>query len=219
MTLVVRRSVAIWLLLGMVGALLTTGCGTGSDASAPIGTGPTGISQSQVYRVPTLSMEPTLPIGTRVVVKEGPPTVGAIVVYHMPEGGQQEECGPKPHVLRLGGAACDAPIPEESKGEFIKRVVAGPGDEIYVRGGHVYRKANDSGEFVRESDSYIRECGVSPECNFPVSIKIPAGHWFMMGDNRGASDDSRFWGPLPTAWIVGVATDYVPRPPSTSITQ
>ena len=35
-------------------------------------------------------------------------------------------------------------------------------------------------------------------------IKIPAGEWFMMGDNRGESDDSRFWGPVPTSWITGV---------------
>ena len=46
---------------------------------------------------------------------------------------------------------------------------------------------------------------ISPECNFPTPIKIPAGHWFMMGDNRGESDDSRFWGPVPTGWIIGEA--------------
>ena len=37
------------------------------------------------------------------------------------------------------------------------------------------------------------------------AIRIPADHWFMMGDNRGESDDSRFWGPVPTGWIVGGA--------------
>lgn len=200
-----RRSFAKWLLLGMATALLAAGCGTSSDAISISPAHRTG--QSQIYRVPSGSMEPTLPIGTRVVAKAGPPTVGAIVVYHMPEGGQAEECGPKPHVLRLGGAACDAPIPEESKREFIKRVVAGPGDEIYIRRGHVYRKANGSSEFARESDSYIRACGVSPGCEFPVPIRVPAGYWFLMGDNRGESDDSRFWGPVPTAWIVGLVTD------------
>jgi signal peptidase I len=43
------------------------------------------------------------------------------------------------------------------------------------------------------------------ECNFLTPIKIPAGRWFMMGDNRGESDDSRFWGPVPTSWIIGGA--------------
>lgn len=217
--IVVLRSIAIGLLLS-VGALIATGCGvsnvdTASDASEPIAVaGPPGSVSSYVYRVPSGSMEPTLPIGTKVVVKEGPPIVGAIAVYHPPEGALQQECGPKPHVLRPGGAACDAPIPEEAKLEMIKRIVAGPGEEMYVRAGHVYRKASGSGTFVRESDSYIRPCGVSPECDFPVPIKIPAGHWFLMGDNRGASEDSRYWGPVPTAWIVGIATDSTPRSPS-----
>jgi signal peptidase I len=151
-------------------------------------------------------MEPTLPIRARVVVKEGPPAVGAIVVYHPPEGEAVEKCGPKPHVVKPGGAACDAPIPNVSKIKLIKRIVAGPGDEIYIREGHVYRKADGSGKLVRESDPYIRACGGSPECNFPDPIKIPAGYWFLLGDNRGESNDSRFWGPVPTAWIVGIAT-------------
>ena len=68
---------------------------------------------------------------------------------------------------------------------FIKRVVAGPGDEIYIQNGHVYRKAKGTTTFVREKDSYIKECGANPECTFSKPIKIPAGHWFMMGDNRG----------------------------------
>lgn len=105
-----------------------------------------------------------------------------------------------------GGAACDAAVPREAPGKFIKRIVAGPGDEIYVQAGHVYRMAAAADEFVRERDFYIRPCGSGAECNFPVPIKIPAGHWFLMGDNRGNSEDSRFWGPVPTAWIVGVAT-------------
>ena len=87
---------------------------------------------------------------------------------------------------------------------------------LYSRG-HVYRKANRSGKFIRESDPYIRACGSRPECEFPVPIKIPAGQWFLMGDNRGESNDSRFWGPVPTAWIVGVATDHVLKRPYASI--
>lgn len=121
-------------------------------------------------------------------------------------------------VSKTRRAACDTPIPNEDTGvSFIKRVVAGPGDEIYIRGGHVYRNANGSDEFVREIDSYIHACGTRPECNFPVPIKIPPGHWFMMGDNRGESDDSRSYGPVPTAWIIGMATRYGLRPPHTSI--
>jgi signal peptidase I len=169
------------------------------------------------YRIPSGSMEPTLAIGQRVLVNRigmdfSEPHVGEIAVFHPPEGAEQEECGPSPHVIKLGAAACSTPVPQESSVNFIKRVVAGPGDEIYIKEGHVYRKAAGTSQFVREQDSYIRECGVSPECNFPTPIKIPAGHWFMMGDNRGESDDSRFWGPVPTGWIIGqaVATYWPP---------
>ncbi len=42
-------------------------------------------------------------------------------------------------------------------------------------------------------------------CNFRNPITVPPGHYFMMGDNRGESDDSRFWGPIPTSWIIGEA--------------
>jgi signal peptidase I len=163
------------------------------------------------YRIPSGSMEPTLSIGQRVLVNRigmdfSEPHVGEIAVFHPPEGAEQEECGPSPHVIRLGAAACSEPVPKQDTGvNFIKRVIAGPGDEIYIKEGHVYRKPAGKSTFAREQDSYIRECGASPECNFPIPIKIPAGHWFMMGDNRGESDDSRFWGPVPTGWIIGQA--------------
>ena len=180
-------------------AYLKLALGAGSKLRALLGLG-------AVYRVPSGAMEPTLPIGTSVVLNEDPPVVGAIAVFHPPQGAEMQECGPKPHVLKLGGSACDAPVPVEDSGvRFIKRIVGGPGDEIYIEEGHVYRKAAGASDFVRESDPYIRSCGTSPECSFPEPIKIPTGNWFMMGDNRGESDDSRFWGPVPTAWIVGMA--------------
>jgi signal peptidase I len=163
------------------------------------------------YRIPSGSMEPTLAVGQRVLVDRigthfSSPKVGEITVFHPPQGATNEQCGPTPHTVRLGGVACAAPIPDEDGSvNFIKRIVAGPGDELYVKEGHVYRRTPGTKTFVREQDSYIRECGASPECNFPTPIKIPAGHWFMMGDNRGESDDSRFWGPVPTSWIIGEA--------------
>ncbi len=108
---------------------------------------------------------------------------------------------PGAHVVDFSqGAACNEPVNRpESSVNFIKRIVAGPGDVISIVEGHVIRNG------VREKDSYIRACGASQECNLPKPIRIPAGHWFMMGDNRGESDDSRFWGPVSTSWIIGGA--------------
>jgi signal peptidase I len=157
------------------------------------------------YRIPSGSMEPTLSIGQRVLVDRigntiSGPHVGEIAVFHPPKEAQQEVCGPVRHVIKLGGAACSQPVPEQDTGtNFIKRIVAGPGDVISIVEGHVIRNGK------REKDSYTRACGSSPECNFPTPIKIPPGHWFMMGDNRGESDDSRFWGPVPTGWVIGDA--------------
>ncbi len=170
------------------------------------------------YRIPSGSMEPTLAVGQRVLVNRigtdfSNPHVGEIAVFHPPEGAEQEQCGPEPHTVKLGVEACAQPVPKQDSGvNFIKRIVAAPGDEIYISGGHVFRKAAGTTQFVAEKDSYIRPCGSSPECSFPKPIKIPAGHWFMMGDNRGESDDSRFWGPVPTGWIIGpaVATYWPP---------
>jgi len=156
------------------------------------------------YRIPSGSMEPTLKVGQRVLVDRigmhfSGPKVGEMVVFHPPKDAEQEVCGPAPHMVTPGGAACSAPELERSSVNFIKRIVAGPGDTLYIKEGHAYVNGK------RESDSYTRPCAGGSECNFPTPITIPAGHWFMMGDNRGESDDSRFWGPVPTGWIIGVA--------------
>jgi signal peptidase I len=162
------------------------------------------------YRIPSGSMEPTLAIDQRVLVDRigmhfGEPHVGAIVVFHPPNDAQETtggaaKCGPVPHLVSDGTIACDAPVPSEASVNFIKRIVAGPGDVISIVEGHVIRNGK------READSYIRPCITGdPKCNFPTPIKVPPGHWFMMGDNRGESDDSRFWGPVPTGWIIGTA--------------
>jgi signal peptidase I len=155
--------------------------------------------------LPTGSMEPTLQGGQRVLINRigmdfSEPHVGEIASFHPPEGAKQQLCG---YRLRLYTEACPEPLPHKASVNFIKRIVAGPGDMIYIREGHVYRKAAGRRTFVRERDAYIKACGTATECNFPKAITISAGHWFMMGDNRGRSDDSRFWGPVPTGWIVG----------------
>jgi signal peptidase I len=157
------------------------------------------------YRIPSPSMVPTLDIGQRVLANRliNHPSVGDVVVFHPPHGADFNNpvCG-DPNQGGQGGTnsqACDTPTAQESSQTFIKRVVAGPGDTIQIVNGHVIRNG------VREKDSYILACGNLPACNFGKPIKIPPGDYFMMGDNRGASDDSRFWGPVPDKWVIGVA--------------
>jgi signal peptidase I len=183
----------------LVVCLTLAGCGKGGGMTILITTHvaagtalPLGI-----YRVPSGSMEPTLEVGERVEVDSGKPRVGSIVVFHPPEDAAQEVCG-EGSQIEPGGAACSELAPKESSIKFIKRIVAGPGDTIEIVEGHVIR----NGE--READSYIRPCPGVSECNFPVPVKVPVGDWYLLGDNRGESDDSRFWGPVPSSWIVGI---------------
>ena len=56
-----------------------------------------------------------------------------------------------------------------------------------------------------QKEPFINPCRPGQDCDFPKPITIPPDHWFMMGDNRGESDDSRFWGPVPKKWIIGGA--------------
>jgi signal peptidase I len=151
------------------------------------------------YRIPSPSMVPTLDVGQRVLTNRliEHPSVGDVVVFHPPHGAdfQNPVCGN----LNQGNGhpqACGEPTPQESSQTFIKRVVGGPGDTIQIINGHVYRNG------VPEKDSYIVPC---PSCNFRTPIKIPPGDYFMMGDNRPDSEDSRYWGPVPDNWIIGVA--------------
>jgi signal peptidase I len=154
------------------------------------------------YRIPSGSMEPTLAIGQRILANRmiDHPSIGDIVVFHPPAGAdpQSAQCG-DPNQGTGHEQACDTPTPQQSSQTFIKRVVAGPGDTIYIKDGHVYRNGK------LQPDSFTYPCGAGPDCNFPKPITIPPGDYFMMGDNRGESDDSRFWGPVPDKWIIGVA--------------
>jgi signal peptidase I len=154
------------------------------------------------YRIPSESMVPTLQVGQRVLVNRigthfGDPSIGDVVVFHPPAGAEQgNQCGggePPPGQVCLQESKTRADV------NFIKRVVAGPGDRISIRNGHVILNGK------REKDPYIEPCAGGEGCTLPKTVTVPAGHWFMMGDNRGSSDDSRFWGPVPKKWIIGQA--------------
>ena len=157
------------------------------------------------YQIPSESMEPTLNPGQRVLVNRlstklgSDPEAGDVLVFHPPTGadGGPQECGVNNSLST--GRPCPEPTAEASDQNFIKRVVAVPGDRLYIEDGHPVV----NGEVAEED--FIKRCGSVPVCNLPEEIVIPADHYFMMGDNRGQSDDSRYWGPIPRDWIIGKA--------------
>jgi signal peptidase I len=161
------------------------------------------------YRIPSPSMVPTLTPGQRVLVNRignnfGDPEVGDIIVFHPPVGADNQApsmCGTQTGEYDPGVAKqpCRKPVDKQSDQTFIKRVVAGPGDTLRVQNGHVVR----NGKLQKES--FIAPCGPDPVCELPRTITIPKGYYFMMGDHRGESEDSRYWGPIKRDWIIGEA--------------
>jgi signal peptidase I len=154
------------------------------------------------FRVTSDSMLPTLHVGQRVPVDQGArtPKVGDIVVFHPPAGAHPRNpvCG-NPAQGAGSQQPCDQPTDQEARSVFIKRVVAGPGDTIAIVGGRALR---DGGAL---SEPYIAPCVVEDGCSFPTAVKVPTGEYYVLGDNRGVSDDSRYWGPVPSSWIIGTA--------------
>jgi signal peptidase I len=164
------------------------------------------------FEIPSGSMEPTLAPGQRVLVDRisgnlgSDPEVGEVVVFHPPLAAVPEEasgdeaipeCGvPNPIALER---VCPAPGERRADQYFIKRVVAGPGDRLRILDGVPIVDG------TRLDESWETVSCKGRECDFPKPVTVPADHYFMMGDNRPSSDDSRFWGPVPREWIIGTA--------------
>jgi signal peptidase I len=150
------------------------------------------------YRVPSDGMAPAFAVG--MVVSADPkayehakPRYGDVVIFSPPAGAESRECGnPPPH-----GGVCAVPTEPTAGVEFIKRVVGLPGDRIAIKDGRVIRNG-------RPDTFRITRCQRgSSACNLPRPVTVPPDHYFMVGDNRGASDDSRVWGPVPRKAILG----------------
>jgi len=138
----------------------------------------------QAFKIPSGSMIPTLQIGDHILVSK--------FIYHFT----------KPE----RGDLIVFKYPKDPSRDFIKRVVGLPGETLEVR----HRKVYINGKLLKEdypifSDKEAGQYGEVPiRDNFSV-ITIPPNKYFMMGDNRDNSLDSRFWGTLDEKMIEGRA--------------
>ena len=155
----------------------------------------------QAFKIPTGSMEPNLLIGDHLLVNK--------FVF-----------GPVPTrlgrlLLPVKDVSRDDVIvfkyPEDPERDFIKRIIGLPGDTVQVRAKKVLINGQPLNEpFVR----YEQPPPASPQhgevTSFDVRdeygpVTVPAGKYFVMGDNRDNSEDSRYWGFLPREFIRGRA--------------
>ena len=154
------------------------------------------------YRIPSSSMEPTLNcargptepgclghssdrvLACRICLDFGPPSRGNIVVFNTPRAA----------ALKCGEG-----------GTFVKRVIGLPGDTVREDdNGFIDVKSRGSKTFVRLKEPYLTaDRRLADSSHFGQIWHVPEGEYFMMGDNRAESCDSRTWGSVPRNKLIG----------------
>jgi signal peptidase I len=142
----------------------------------------------QTFYIPSASMEPTLMIGDRILVDK--------LSYHL-------------HAVHRGDIVVFAKPPLEPAApgvkDLVKRVIGLPGETISSADGEVWIDGKPLAEpWLPKGTITTGITGEIPGCiRVAGGCKIPAGEYFVMGDNRGDSSDSRVFGPIPKSLIVG----------------
>jgi signal peptidase I len=152
----------------------------------------------QAFKIPTGSMEPNLLVGDHLLVNKFifAPTLSPVERLILPM-----------RTINHGDIVVFK-FPEEPDRDFIKRVIGLPGDTIELR----QRQLFVNGQQVKEEYAhYLFPQGEGEQStSFDVRerygpVTVPAAHYFMMGDNRDNSQDSRYWGFLPAHYVKGRA--------------
>ena len=149
----------------------------------------------QAFKIPSGSMIPTLLIGDHILVNK--------FIYGVRN--------PLTRALWIHGRTPRRRevivfiFPKNRKLDFIKRVIGLPGEIVEIRNKQVFINGVPLKEpYVQHTDPRILPKELSPRDNFGP-VKVPAGHLFVLGDNRDQSHDSRFWGFVPIRDVKGKA--------------
>lgn len=136
------------------------------------------------FKIPSASMRNTLKEGDRIVVTKysyrlSPPRRGDVVVFKSPPEALNNEV------------------------DFVKRLIGLPGDLIEIGAGQVFVNGEPLDEPYAVDATMPSRIDTTTDPVYPY--RVPPDHYFMMGDNREQSMDSRFWGPLERSRIKGKA--------------
>lgn len=138
----------------------------------------------QAFKIPSGSMTPTLLIGDHILVNK------FLYGTKIPFSGKRVFMFKKPERGDIMVFKC----PENPSKDFIKRVVAVEGDVIESKNKIIHVNGSKVNEpYARHTDSSMRPMGIEPRDNFGPVI-VPKNKYFVMGDNRDQSYDSRYWG-------------------------
>ena len=154
----------------------------------------------QAFKIPTGSMENNLLIGDHLLVNK--------FVYGPAPTGIERTLLPTGTIKR--GEVLVFKYPEQPDRDFIKRVIGLPGETLEVRQKKVYINGKPLDEPYTHFLTAPTGSAFHEETSFDVReqygpVTVPPGHYFMMGDNRNNSQDSRYWGFLPRENVKGRA--------------
>jgi signal peptidase I len=152
----------------------------------------------QAFKIPTGSMEPNLLIGDHLLVNK----------FVFGPGGPERVLLPSRDIRR--GDVVVFKYPEDPERDFIKRVIGLPGETIELRDRKVLINGTAVDEpyahyLPRPDNDALHEYTPDDVRDAYGPVQVPADAYFVMGDNRDNSQDSRYWGFLPRAHVKGRA--------------
>jgi signal peptidase I len=162
----------------------------------------------QAYKIPSGSMEPTLLVGDHIIVNK------LDYGFRLPDSifGLTPLADTIPYgkyVFQIAsvhrGDVVVFVFPEDRSKDFIKRVIGLPGDIVEVKAATVYLNGQRVADPHAHFDKSLSERMTSSQADYMGARKLGPDEYFMMGDNRDHSYDSRFWGPISRDAIEGRA--------------